>query len=513
MDLEFVRASPGGPLHQITEAIKSMLDQIFYQLKLKPATDLDVAYALIGMTFWLTLLIYYITCGRQHSNSREQLQKDLQRAMKETQNLQNQLDKIEAAEEEEDLRKLEKKKKEGKNIRVFVEGAFDLMHYGHANAFRQARSIGTHLVAGVNSTESIEQCKGAPPVLTDDERCAVVRACKWVDEVIEKTPYVMTPEYLDWVIKKYDIDYVIHGDDPCIGPDGKDVYAHVKARGMFRSIPRTEGVSTTEIVGRMLTMTKSHHLVPDSSDDERHNKKNPHGRRISALPRKSPRRRRENSESSREKKVVIEDSPTKIYSQFPYRKSRFITTSRMIRLFSQPIPAPITPETRVVYITGGWDMFHSGHASILEKAKQLGDYLLVGIHNDGIVNHHRGGTHPVLNLNERVLSVLACKHVDDVVIDPPYVITQEMIAALNITAVVSGTKNEAAKSEEHVFKVPKEMGILKIVESGSDFNMSSLLKRIHINHVRLEKKVKKKMVAEAEHYKEKHGLEDYDTSM
>jgi ethanolamine-phosphate cytidylyltransferase len=38
----------------------------------------------------------------------------------------------------------------------------------------------------------------------------------------------MTPEYLDWVIDTYQIDYVVHGDDPCIGPDGKDVYGHVK---------------------------------------------------------------------------------------------------------------------------------------------------------------------------------------------------------------------------------------------------------------------------------------------
>lgn len=44
----------------------------------------------------------------------------------------------------------------------------------------------------------------------------------------------MTPEYLDWVIKTYSIDFVVHGDDPCIGPDGKDVYGFVKVRSVQR---------------------------------------------------------------------------------------------------------------------------------------------------------------------------------------------------------------------------------------------------------------------------------------
>ena len=41
------------------------------------------------------------------------------------------------------------------------------------------------------------------------------------------------------------------------------------------------------------------------------------------------------------------------------------------------------------------------------------------------------------------------------------------------------------------------------------FLSSGLLERVHLDSVRLEKKVKKKMIAEAEHYKEKHGLEVY----
>ena len=50
----------------------------------------------------------------------------------------------------------------GKEIRIWMDGAFDMMHYGHMNAFRQGRSLGTHLVVGVNSDVTITACKGPP---------------------------------------------------------------------------------------------------------------------------------------------------------------------------------------------------------------------------------------------------------------------------------------------------------------------------------------------------------------
>lgn len=56
---------------------------------------------------------------------------------------------------------------EEKEVRIWMDGAFDMMHYGHMNAFRQGRGIGTYLVVGVNDDESITRCKGAPPVMND----------------------------------------------------------------------------------------------------------------------------------------------------------------------------------------------------------------------------------------------------------------------------------------------------------------------------------------------------------
>ena len=129
--------------------------------------------------------------------------------------------------------------------------------YGHMNAFRLGRSHGTHLVVGVNS-DIYNKVQGDSPVMNDAERLAAVAGCKFVDEVVEDVPYVMTADYLAMVVEKYKIDYVVHGDDPCI-VDGKDVYEIPKRKGFYRSIPRTEGVSTTDIVGRMLLVSGDHH--------------------------------------------------------------------------------------------------------------------------------------------------------------------------------------------------------------------------------------------------------------
>ena len=49
-------------------------------------------------------------------------------------------------------------------------------------------------------------------------------------------PYDLTPEFLEELFTKHKIDYVVHGDDPCLLPDGTDAYAHAKKQGRFRMV-------------------------------------------------------------------------------------------------------------------------------------------------------------------------------------------------------------------------------------------------------------------------------------
>lgn len=69
-------------------------------------------------------------------------------------------------------------------------------------------------------------------------------------------------------------------------------------------------------------------------------------------------------------------------------------------------------------------MFHAGHVAILKQAREFGDYLIAGVHSDEVVNAQRGFNMPIMNLNERVLSVLGCAYVNDVLIDAPLRITR-----------------------------------------------------------------------------------------
>lgn len=72
----------------------------------------------------------------------------------------------------------------------------------------------------------------------------------------------------------------------------------------------------------------------------------------------------------------------------------------------------------------------------------MGNFLFVGVWPDDVVHYFKGSNHPLLSLHERVLMVLACKYVDDVVIGAPYQISADLIKSLNIKKVVHAKTKE-----------------------------------------------------------------------
>ncbi|XP_020269824.1 choline-phosphate cytidylyltransferase 2 [Asparagus officinalis] len=140
---------------------------------------------------------------------------------------------------------------EDKPVRVYADGIYDLFHFGHARSLEQAKKLfpNTYLLVGCCNDEVTHKYKGKT-VMTEAERYESLRHCKWVDEVIPDAPWVCTKEFLD----KHNIDYVAHDALPYADASGagNDVYEFVKAIGKFKETKRTDGISTSDIIMRIV---------------------------------------------------------------------------------------------------------------------------------------------------------------------------------------------------------------------------------------------------------------------
>ncbi|XP_071541593.1 ethanolamine-phosphate cytidylyltransferase isoform X4 [Panulirus ornatus] len=360
-------------------------------------------------------------------------------------------------------------------VRVWCDGCYDMVHFGHANSLRQAKAMGDYLIVGVHTDEEITKHKG-PPVFTEDERYKMVRAIKWVDEVVEGAPYVTTIETLD----KYNCNFCVHGgsifsDDLTMTADGVDTYHIVKAAQRYKECKRTEGVSTTDLVGRMLLMTRQHQQVGEAEYLVERGHSDSLGTDASAR------------------------SPWTGVTQF------LPTTQKIIQFSSGLTPKP---GDKIVYVAGAFDLFHVGHLDFLEKARQEGDFLIVGLHTDPVVNRYKGANYPIMNLHERVLSVLACKYVSEVVIGAPYSVTSDLMDQLKVDLVCHGLSEIMPDIDESdPYAEPKSRDKFKRLDSGNDMTTQRIVERI-IEHrleyeVRNKKKEKKEKAAFAAYMKAK----------
>jgi len=124
-------------------------------------------------------------------------------------------------------------------------------------------------------------------------------------------------------------------------------------------------------------------------------------------------------------------------------------------------------KNKIVFTNGCFDILHVGHVKYLEKAKKLGDILIVGINSDSSVSRLKGEMRPINSLEDRSHIIASLKSVDYVIPfeeDTPI----ELIKAIvpDILAKGSDYKNKNVVGEE----IAKELVLIDFVEGRSTSN-------------------------------------------
>lgn len=125
--------------------------------------------------------------------------------------------------------------------KILTVGVYDLLHIGHVELFRKAKAMGDYLIVAVQESEVVQMFKpDAKMVYSTEERCYMVRAIRYVDEV------VVYKDVRD-IVKEVDFDVFAKGPDQkhegfqaavrYCEENGKDVIV----------MPRTEGISSSDL--------------------------------------------------------------------------------------------------------------------------------------------------------------------------------------------------------------------------------------------------------------------------
>lgn len=129
----------------------------------------------------------------------------------------------------------------------YTAGAFDLFHIGHLNLLKRAKSQCSKLIVGVTTDELIERTKGHKPAIPLAERMEILKACKYVDEVVVQDDL---DKVLAW--EKYHYNILFSGDDWKNNPRWVGYEEKLNEKGArVVYLPYTKETSSSKIISAL----------------------------------------------------------------------------------------------------------------------------------------------------------------------------------------------------------------------------------------------------------------------
>jgi len=138
---------------------------------------------------------------------------------------------------------------------------------------------------------------------------------------------------------------------------------------------------------------------------------------------------------------------------------------------------PAKPKNNTVGITfSTFDLFHAGHVKMLEEAKSICDYLIVGLQLDPSIDRAEKNK-PIQSVIERYIQVSSCKYVDEVV---PYITEKDLDEILRSFKIDVRVIGEEYRDKNFTGKVYCEEKGIEIYYNRRDhgFSSSELRKRL-----------------------------------
>ena len=130
----------------------------------------------------------------------------------------------------------------------FICGFFDLIHDGHIDILKQAKDKCEYLIVAVGTDEFMRERKHRESILTYEQRVEIVRAIKYVDEVVEETDLDKVGAY-----EKYHFNVMFAGDDHLDEQVYINATKELQSKGVDTIyIPRIKKCSSTGIRKRVV---------------------------------------------------------------------------------------------------------------------------------------------------------------------------------------------------------------------------------------------------------------------